>query len=272
MIPLVVLDLDGTIIGKQGHVQDCVWEAVDKAQQAGMKFAVCTGRLCIGQSQKIAQRLGPNHLHIFQSGAHIGYTSGEAYKVFALKEAVAKQLIEVARDLSLVLEIYTPSTLYVERTTALSEAHAKMLGTSAIVRDLMDVIENEPVIRAQWVVTEDEYPMVSDLKFDGVQASSATAPAQKGAYFVSLTQKGVSKGTSLALLAKAMKVDLKDVMAVGDSHGDLPMLECVGFPVVMANASEDLKNAYSHHAGDVETCGIVDSIEFALNHPLPKPQ
>lgn len=261
----MVLDLDGTIVGKGGHVQDCVWEAVERAQEAGMKFAVCTGRLCVGQSQKIAQRLGQNNLHIFQSGAHISYASGESYKVFALKEAIAKTIIEAARDLGVVLEIYTPSTLYVERTTSLSEAHAKMLGTQAIIRDLVDVVENEPVIRAQWVVTGDEYDQVKDLQFEGIQASSATAPAQKGAYFISLTQKGVSKGTSLELLTKAMKIDLKDAMAVGDSHGDLPMLECVGYPVVMSNASEDLKNTYSHHAGDVEKCGVVEIIEFALN-------
>ena len=264
MIPLIILDLDGTIVGKQGIVQDCVWKAVTDAQAAGMKFAVCTGRLGVGAAQKIAQRLGPNNPHIFQSGAHIAYPSGEAYKVFALKEAITKEIIEVARDLGVVLELYTPSTLYVERTTPLSEAHAKMLGTTAIVRDLLEVVEAEPIIRAQWVVTGEEYPLVSELTFEGIQASSATAPAQKGAYFVSLTQKGVSKGTSLELLAKAMKVDLKDVMAIGDSHGDLPILERVGFPVVMANAPDDLKAEYPRHGGDVENCGIVEMIEFAL--------
>jgi Cof subfamily protein (haloacid dehalogenase superfamily) len=268
VIPLIVFDLDGTIVGKRGHVQDCVWKAIENAQEAGTKFAVCTGRLCVGQSQKIAQRLGSNNLHIFQSGAHIGYASGESYKVFSLKEGTAKTIIEAARDLGVVLEIYTPSTLYVERTTPLSEAHAKMLGSQAIVHDLVDVIENEPVIRAQWVVTAEEYPRVKDLNFEGIQASSATAPAQKGAYFVSLTQKGVSKGTSLEILAKSMKIDLKDIMAVGDSHGDLPMLEVVGFPVVMSNASDDLKTTYSHHAGDVEKCGVVEIIEFALNQKI----
>jgi Cof subfamily protein (haloacid dehalogenase superfamily) len=268
MIPLVILDLDGTIIGKQGIVQDCVWKAVEGAQAQGMKFAVCTGRLGVGTAQKVAQRLGPNNPHIFQSGAQIAYASGESYKVFALKEAITKQIIEAARELGVVLELYTPSTLYVERTTQLSEAHAKMLGTTAIIRDLVDVVETEPIIRAQWVVTAEEYKLIANLSFDGIQASSATAPAQKGAYFVSLTQKGVSKGTSVELLAKAMKVDLKQVMAVGDSHGDIPMLERVGFPVVMANAPDDLKVTYQRHAGNVETCGIVETVEFALRQSV----
>ena len=268
MIPLIILDLDGTIVGKQGTVQDCVWKAVEEAQTAGMKFAVCTGRLGVGTAQKIAQRLGPNNPHIFQSGAHIAYASGEAYKVFALREATTKQIIEAARDLGVVLELYTPSTLYVERTTPLSEAHAKMLGTTAMVGDLIDVVEREPIIRAQWVVTSDEYPLVAGLAFEGIQNSSATAPAQKGAYFISLTQKGVSKGSSVELLAEAMKVELKDVMAIGDSHGDVPMLERVGFPVVMSNASSDLKESYQRHAGDVENCGIVDIITFALSQKI----
>jgi Cof subfamily protein (haloacid dehalogenase superfamily) len=268
VIPLIVLDLDGTIVGKQGIVQDCVWKAVSDAQAEGMKFAVCTGRLGVGVAQKIAGRLGPNNPHIFQSGAHIAYASGEAYKVFALKESTTKTIIETARDLGVVLELYTPSTLYVERTTPLSEAHAKMLGTTAMVGNLTDVAEREPIIRAQWVVTAEEYPLVADLSFEGIQSSSATAPAQKGAYFVSLTQKGVSKGTSVEILAQAMKLDPKNVMAIGDSHGDLPMLERVGFPVVMANAPDDMKGTYPQHAGDVEDCGIVKMIEFALNQSL----
>ncbi len=268
MIPLVILDLDGTIVGKQGIVQDCIWKAVTNAQEQGMKFAVCTGRLGVGAAQKIAQRLGPNNPHIFQSGAHIAYASNEAYKVFSLKEATTKKIIETARDLGVVLELYTPSTLYVERTTPLSEAHAKMLGTTAIVGDLIDVVEREPIIRAQWVVTAEEQPLVAELSFEGIQSSSATAPAQKGAYFISLTQKGVSKGTSVELLAQAMKVDLKDIMAIGDSHGDLPMLERVGFPVVMENAPNDLRAQYTRHAGDVENCGIAQMIEFALNQPI----
>jgi Cof subfamily protein (haloacid dehalogenase superfamily) len=268
MIPLIILDLDGTIVGKQGVVQDCVWKAVSEAQEQGVKFAVCTGRLGVGTAQKIAHRLGPNNPHIFQSGAHIAYASGEAYKVFSLKEATTKNIIEAARDLGVVLELYTPSTLYVERTTPLSEAHAKMLGTTALVGDLVDVVEREPIIRAQWVVTAEEYPLVAELAFEGIQSSSATAPAQKGAYFISLTQKGVSKGSSVELLAQAMKVDLKDVMAIGDSHGDLPMLERVGFPAVMSNAPDDLKEAYPLHAGDVEHCGIVEMVDFALEQIL----
>ena len=40
MIPLAVLDLDGTVIGADAQVRSCVWEAAQRARDAGMKVAV----------------------------------------------------------------------------------------------------------------------------------------------------------------------------------------------------------------------------------------
>ncbi len=268
MIPLVILDLDGTVIGSKGHVDDCVWKAVDKAQGAGMKFAVCTGRPCAGVAQKVAKRLGPNTPHVFQSGAQIAYASGEALKVFALPEASALGLVERARGLGLTLELYSPTTLFVERKTPLSEAHAKMIGVTPIVRDLSDVAENEPVVRAQWVVKPDDEARLELSSLQGVQVSVATSPALRNVVFVSVTQKDVSKGTATRVLADTLKVDLRDVVGIGDSSGDVPMLDEVGFPVVMGDAAEDLKARYSTVAGKVDACGVVGIIESALTQAL----
>jgi Cof subfamily protein (haloacid dehalogenase superfamily) len=264
VIPLVVLDLDGTIIGSKGHVEDCVWQVVDKARAAGMKFAACTGRPCAGVGQKVAQRLGPNNPHIFQNGAQLAYPSGEAIQVFALKEAEAKRLVEQARNWNLALELYTPTTLFVERRTPISEAHAKMIGVSAIVRDLLEVARNEPIVRAQWVVEHAQATRVLAERLPGLQYSLASAPPLPETTFISVTQAGVSKGTATSLLAEHFRVDLSEVLGVGDSLGDAPMLDAVGYPVVMGNAPEELKARYGTVAGDVDKCGVVAVIERAL--------
>ena len=268
MIPLVLLDLDGTIIGASGTVKDCVWKAVDKVQEAGVKLAVCTGRPCGGVSQKIAARLGPSTPHIFQSGALVAYPDGEAVQVYALKDANTSRLIDHAREHALTLELYSPNALFVERKTPLSEAHAKMLGLNAIVRDLHDVMENEPVVRAQWVVTEERASLALSLELTTAQFSRATSPAQPNTFFISVTQKGVSKGTAAQRLAEELKVDLKNAMGVGDTSGDVPMLEVVGHPLVMGNASAELKERFES-LDDIEACGAVGALERALELPTP---
>ncbi|MEJ2667145.1 MAG: HAD family hydrolase [Deinococcales bacterium] len=264
MIPLVVLDLDGTLIGSQGAVQGCVWEATERVRESGVKLIVCTGRPAFGVALRVAQRLGPTAPHIFQSGAHIAYPDGETLKASALKEATARRLLSQARKLGIVLELYTPSNLFVERKTPMSEAHAKMLGVTAIVRDLEDVVANEPVVRAQWVVPVDQVPSVRSASGDDVQVSTATSPALLDTAFVSVTALGVSKASAVRHVAAVLRLRLDEVMAVGDSLGDVPMLELVGHPVVMANSSPELLARFSDVAGDVESCGVVAALEEAL--------
>ncbi len=262
MIPLVLLDLDGTVIGSSGQVLACVWEAVQRVQGAGVRLAVCTGRPRVGISKRIADRLGPSLPHIFQNGAMTAYADGNVVQLHALKEASSRALITHARAHNLVLEVYTSNALYVERRTPLSEAHAAMIGATAIVRNLEDVAENEPVVRAQWVVPVAQEPETK-LELPGVQVSTAVSPALKDTLFISLTAQGVSKGSAVRALVESQKLQLENVMAVGDSVGDLPMLEAVGHPVVMAEAPESLRARFTT-VGSVEACGVVDALELAL--------
>lgn len=264
MIPLVVFDLDGTLIGTSGQVENCIWEAAEEALAAGVKIAVCTGRPGMGVALKVAKRLGEGNAHVFQSGAHVGYTDGRAVKVVALKESDTRQIIELSRDAGAVLELYTPNTLYVERTTALSERHAAMIGVSALVRDLEDVAASEPVVRAQWVVPLGTEEGLASQAPKGVQVSQAVSPALPDIAFVSLTREGVSKASAVRQLAEHMRIPLERVMAVGDSEGDLPMLLEVGHPRIMANATPDLLEQFQA-VGHVDECGAVEALTEAVS-------
>ena len=264
MIPLVVLDLDGTLIGSDGQVRECVWEAVQDLQGAGVKMSICTGRPAAGVALRVATRVGQRNPHVFQTGALISDPAGDALHVAALRESVALQLVEYARELGYTLELYTPTNLYVERKTQISEAHAKMIGVTALVRDLAEVARIEPVVRAQWVVSTDQRQAVEELPLEGAQLSSATSPALANTAFVSVTREGVSKGSAVKLLAEMQGVPLRNVMAVGDSEGDLPMLDAVGHPFVMPNAPIALRDRFPSLEKSVEECGVVEALERAL--------
>ncbi len=263
MIPLVVFDLDGTLIGANGQVDTCIWDAVEEAREAGIKMAVCTGRPGIGVALKVARRLGPDNPHVFQAGAHVGYTDGRIVKVVALKESDTRRVIEVSRAAGAVLELYTPNSLYVERTTDLSERHANMIGVAAIVRDLEDVAATEPVVRAQWVLPAGAENKLVPQAPAGVQVATANSPALPDMSFVSLTRAGVSKASAVRQLAEQMRIPIEKVMAVGDSTGDLPMLLEVGHPRIMANATPDLAGRFPS-VGHVEECGAVQALEEAM--------
>lgn len=264
MIPLVLLDIDGTLIGSSAQVQACVWEAAARAREAGVRLAVCTGRPGFGVAARVAQRLDPDTPHIFQSGAQITYLDGNPLQVSAVKEERIQHLVRHARELGVVLELYTPQSMYVERRTEISEAHAKMIGVTPIVRDLAEVASREPIVRAQWVVASERLQDALAVRVEGIDRSVATSPALPDTFFVSLTRTGVGKGSAVQLLCERLELQPANVMAVGDSPGDLSMLERVGHPRVMANSDPELLERFPHHLGDVEECGAAQAFDEAI--------
>lgn len=265
MIPLVVLDLDGTLIGASGRVEACILEAADAAREAGVRLAICTGRPGFGIAAKVARRVDPDTPHIFQNGAQITYLDGDTLQVSALKEDQVRALVKAARELGLVLELYTPDTLYVERKTEISEAHATMIGVTALKRDLLDVAANEPVVRAQWVVPPDRYDEAMAVVVDGVHAHPATSPALPGTFFVSLTRGAIDKGSAVRKLTAKLEIDPAHVMAIGDSPGDVAMLEAVGHPRVVASGDPDVVARWASHVlPGVEACGAADGLRAAI--------
>ena len=265
MIPLVVLDLDGTLIGASGQVEPCILEAADAAREAGVRLAICTGRPGFGIAAKVARRIDPDTPHVFQNGAQITYLDGDTLQVSGLKEDQVRALVKAARDLGLVLELYTPDTLYVERKTEISEAHATMIGVTALKRDLLDVAANEPVVRAQWVVPPDRYDEAMAVAVDGVHAHPATSPALPGTYFVSLTRGAIDKGSALRKLTDRLEIDPAHVMAIGDSPGDVAMLEAVGHPRVVESGDPEVVARWAaYRLPGVEACGAAVGLRDAI--------
>lgn len=264
MLPLLIVDLDGTLIDHSGQVHPSVWQNIATAREEGMQFAVCTGRPCMGIAQEIAERLAPQGWHIFQNGALICKPDGQALKTFALNETLLKGLIEHARQHQLTLEAYTPSEVFIERQSALAMKHAAVLGVTPIVRNLMEVAAEEPVVRAQWVVDDEGFSLTQGLELADIQRGDATSPAMPEAHFSSLTQVGVSKGSAVRILAENLGIALAEIMAIGDSFGDVSMLEIVGHPIVMGNAPAALRERFPS-VSDVEEKGVIAAIEQAFH-------
>lgn len=57
----------------------------------------------------------------------------------------------------------------------------------------------------------------------------------------------------------------EEVLAIGDNHNDLEMLDFAGIPVVMGNGVPELKERGWHVTRSNDECGVAAAIErFAL--------
>ena len=62
-----------------------------------------------------------------------------------------------------------------------------------------------------------------------------------GISFVEITPQGADKGAALARLCRILEIDRSEVIAFGDNHNDLTMLEWAGRGVAMGNAEPEVK-------------------------------
>ncbi len=77
-----------------------------------------------------------------------------------------------------------------------------------------------------------------------------------------ITDRNVSKGKALKFIAERLGIDLKDVVAIGDSENDIDMFEVAGIGVAVANADVRLKMVADIVTSKPNGDGVVEALEF----------
>jgi hydroxymethylpyrimidine pyrophosphatase-like HAD family hydrolase len=73
-----------------------------------------------------------------------------------------------------------------------------------------------------------------------------------------------SKGHALQRWAAYRGYRREEVMAVGDNHNDVEMLEFAGYPVIMGNACEELRGRGWTVTRGNDDCGIAAAVEAVI--------
>jgi hydroxymethylpyrimidine pyrophosphatase-like HAD family hydrolase len=71
----------------------------------------------------------------------------------------------------------------------------------------------------------------------------------------------VNKGKSLEIVARHLDVPMEQVLAVGDSWNDAPLLQAAGFGVAMGSAPAELREIADAVVADVENDGVAEALE-----------
>ena len=79
-----------------------------------------------------------------------------------------------------------------------------------------------------------------------------------------ISAAGVTKATTLALLAADLGVDAADVVAFGDMPNDLPMLAWAGTSYAMADAHPTVIQTAQHLAGGHDDDGVARTLAMVF--------
>ena len=76
-----------------------------------------------------------------------------------------------------------------------------------------------------------------------------------------IMDKHATKAKALAAVAAALRIDPQEVMAIGDSHNDLPMIKWAGTGVAVGNAHPQVKEAADFVTGSNDEAGVIQALE-----------
>jgi len=265
---LLVIDIDGTLVGKDRGISTENKEALAKARDSGIRVALSTGR-SVNSCRGIIDQLPLDNYHIFFDGALVSsFGSGEEVYVRPIAPAVVREMVEFAHSGNVDLELFSTTHYFTERETWSTQAHRQFFGLETTPVDFTGLWERERIIKGGLVANTPEKEARAEgfcRHFaDSLHVSQAQTPAYPDVIFNNLLAPEVSKGKALESLAGHLGVSLGEVMAVGDGTNDISLLAVAGLGVAMGNARRELKEVADHITLDVELNGLAAAIDRFL--------
>ena len=198
---LLVVDIDGTLVGEDESISVENREALAEARQQGIRVSLSTGRTiqtCLG----IIEELSLDGYHIFFDGALVSAPAqDEEVYIQPLSQKAVAQTVEFVRSTNIYLELYSVSCYFVEQETWLTSMHRQIFGIEPTVVDFTKLGKRERMIKGEiWTSSPQEVARTRSfcLRFDGsLRCSWASTPAYPDINFINILAPEVSKGKAL---------------------------------------------------------------------------
>lgn len=302
-VRMIAIDMDGTLLGPDGHVSARNLAALQSAEQAGMEIVIATGRrhsyamrqlrglgmrdenVIVSSNGTVTRTIGATLLErtLMQPGAarwlcgHIDEFRNALVITFdnlgpdgedARGALVVEDLEELNGSISKWMaanEPYIAHVVPIEKALA-SDAPIQMM--------LCGTIERMRRAEARLL----EHPGVSAVDVSPQEHASAEIALHRTEYpernlsIVDILPAGCSKGAALLRLATRRGLKAEEILAIGDNWNDVSMLEMAGRKVLMGNAPDDLKQTAAERGWTIgrrhDEDGVADAIEAALAETL----
>lgn len=251
---LVILDLDGTIINayRRQPISQTVHDTIAAVQAAGVIVTIGTGRTLDYIRHSLHGNLELTHPVLTTQGAVIGDpVTGHVLAEIALP-------LQQAREIAAFVDAHHyPTAFYFNDADGHTQVYRNSLGATPAEEELLHHLLGAPGVQVEafspLLAAPNAHPPIKVIAFNhGIPGDLDLLPEYQRRFaplnitrthewLVETTAQGVDKGNGLRHLCDLLGIDIRRVMAIGDSDNDIPMLEAAGLGVAMGNAGAHVK-------------------------------
>jgi hypothetical protein len=273
-IRLLATDIDGTLLNPQFQISEGDLAALRRAHAAGIEIVLVTGRRH-SFALPIAKHLGFDLWLISSNGAVTRSLGGETFHRDMMPAETCRQLVGAMQGFRgntvLTFDKETKGAIVLEGLDELGSSIRRWLEKNMEYIEFVVPIERALVtdpVQAMFCGTTERMSgalrALESSGMDGKVTVLRTEYPERDLSMIDVLNAGCSKGHALERWATYRGYRREEVMAVGDNHNDVEMLEFAGHPVIMGNACEELRaRGWKITRGNHE-CGVAAAVELAF--------
>ena len=255
---LLAIDLDGTLLTRHKRVSPRTLAALDEAAAGGCRVVIATGR-GFNVLRRLCDGLVLSAPQITFNGAVIHDPTSDAdLSRYLVPPAWVQPVLDFLAGEQVPGAIFSTDGLYMEhRVPNRQDWMPAPLPPPHLLDDVREVA-HLPCIK---IVGSSDPTTIRRIRPGAVERfGHALYVTQTSPRLLEFLHPEVSKGAALRRIAHLLDVPREEIVAFGDSHNDLEMLEFAGTGVAMGNASAELRAV----ADMVTTGNDEDGVAVAL--------
>ena len=239
-IRLFLADVDGALVTRDKVLTDEAKTAVRELDQAGIAFAITSGRPPRGMSMLIEPLALRTAIAGFNGGVLVN-PDLSVIESHTLDPTAAKQAVKLILDRGLDAWVYTETDWlirdqnapHVARETWTVKFEAKVVASFT---------EGHLAHAVKIVGISDDLDLVAACEKAAQNALGDKASAERSQpYYLDVTHPRANKGTVVETLSKLLNIPTAQIATMGDMPNDVLMFRKSGFSIAMGNASDEVK-------------------------------
>lgn len=263
MIRMIATDLDGTLLAGKSNLPEENIKALQRAMEAGVRVVLSSGRI-IEAMTFLSEKIKVNAPLICYNGAMVYDPLSD--EILYGKTVPCETAVKVLREIektgvhvqacpgrSYFFPEYNSWTTYYEDKVG-PRGQAVHMPLSDWLKDdvykLLCLGESHLLEK----LARELAPVFPDVSF-----------IKSADMHLEIVASGVDKSDGLKFLSESMGIHPEEIMAFGDEHNDLGMLDFAGAGYLMENAPTDIPRANYKIAPRNTDCGVARIVNLYLN-------
>lgn len=287
-IELLSLDLDGTLLNKNGDISERNLTALKEASDQGIEIVFCTGRPYQFVQSMLAQ-YKISYPAICSNGAIIVSKNGDVIRKIGFPSRLFEKLYDFLMKRGFYVEIdsasgsYTDAQIQSNMRVMMKEVYPKAR-EDQIVKATQRKINNGDIQYVPHAVqTFKQEEVLKLFVYDPRTEKIAKLKKEMAAFYdlVEITESGgsdnleitlsqITKASGLSVYASYGGYLLKNTASIGDSFNDIGMFEVSGLAIAMKNADPSIFAYCDAVIGDHEMDGVAEFIHQIMSTNLER--